>query len=129
MTKNEAIEKYIIPAIERTWNEKNCNKILEALERESCEDAISREDALMALTGEWTESRAEILPKAIRRIKALPSVQPEPKTGHWLDVMVGDMQAQACDQCKTFYPLEYTGGGHKYCPNCGAKMIEPQERS
>jgi PHP family Zn ribbon phosphoesterase len=46
----------------------------------------------------------------------------EPKMGHWIDIMVGDMPAQACDQCNTFYPLAYTGGGHKYCPNCGAKM-------
>ena len=53
----------------------------------------------------------------------------EPKTGHWIDIMVGDMPAQACDQCNTFYPLAYTGGGHKYCPNCGARMVEPQERS
>ena len=51
----------------------------------------------------------------------------EPKTGHWIDIMVGDMPAQACDQCNTFYPLAYTGGGHKYCPNCGARMVEPQE--
>jgi Zn finger protein HypA/HybF involved in hydrogenase expression len=46
------------------------------------------------------------------------------KTGHWIDIMVGDMPAQACDQCNTFYPLAYTGGGHKYCPNCGIKMSE-----
>jgi len=32
------------------------------------------------------------------------------------------MPAQACDQCNTFYPLAYTGGWHKYCPNCGAEM-------
>ena len=49
-------------------------------------------------------------------------LEQEPKTGHWIDIMVGDMPAQACDKCNTFYPLAYTGGGHKYCPNCGAKM-------
>ncbi len=54
--------------------------------------------------------------------KDIPSVQPKIKVGHWIDIMVGDMQAQACDQCKTFYPLAYTGGGHRFCPNCGAKM-------
>ena len=46
----------------------------------------------------------------------------EPKTGKWIDIMVGDMPAQACDQCNTFYPLAYTGGGHNFCPNCGAEM-------
>jgi len=53
----------------------------------------------------------------------------DPKTGHWIDIMVGDMPAQACDQCNTFYPLAYTGGWHNYCPNCGIKMIRPQERN
>lgn len=50
------------------------------------------------------------------------NVEKLPKTGHWVEIMVGDMPAQACDRCKTFYPLAYTGGGHHYCPNCGAKM-------
>lgn len=53
-------------------------------------------------------------------LQDLPSAQP--KTGRWIDITVGDVPAQACDQCKTFYPLAYTGGGHHYCPNCGAKM-------
>ena len=51
----------------------------------------------------------------------------QPKMGHWIDIMVGDMPAQRCDQCNTFYPLAYTGGGHKFCPDCGARMFEPQE--
>lgn len=49
-------------------------------------------------------------------------VQPERKRGKWLDIMVGEMPAQACNQCNTFYPLAYTGGGHRYCPSCGARM-------
>ena len=74
MTRAKAMMEYVIPAIVRMWNDDTCDEIIEALERESCEDAISREEALMALTGEWTESRAEILPKAIKRIQKLPSV-------------------------------------------------------
>lgn len=54
------------------------------------------------------------------QLSCLPSVQP--KTGRWVDIMVGDMPAQACDLCKTFFSMAYTGGGHHYCPNCGAKM-------
>ena len=48
------------------------------------EDAISREDALMALTGEWTESTDEIIHRFIKRIKALPSVTP--KQNGWIPV-------------------------------------------
>lgn len=58
------------------------------------------------------------------RVDKLPSVTPQPKMGHWIDIMVGDMPAQRCDKCNAFYPLAYTGGGHKFCPNCGAKMQE-----
>lgn len=50
----------------------------------------------------------------------------EPKQGEWIDIMVGDMPAQACDQCGTFFPLAYTGGGHRFCPNCGARMFPTQ---
>lgn len=34
MTREEAILKWIMPAIKNTWNEKKCNEILEALEQE-----------------------------------------------------------------------------------------------
>ena len=51
----------------------------------------------------------------------------EPKRGEWVDAEIplesGDtMPIQVCNLCKTFYPLAYTGGGHRFCPNCGARM-------
>ena len=75
-------------------------------------------------TGETiTEPRNDMDKTTIEACKgAIELLEQEPKTGHWIDIMVGDMPAQACDQCNTFYPLAYTGGGHNYCPNCGAKM-------
>ena len=47
--------------------------------------------------------------------------------GKWIDAEIllesgGSMPIQACNLCKTFYPLAYTGGGHRFCPNCGADM-------
>ena len=47
--------------------------------------------------------------------------------GEWIDAEIplesGDtMPIQVCNLCKTFYPLAYTGGGHRFCPNCGARM-------
>ena len=47
--------------------------------------------------------------------------------GEWIDAEIplesgGSMPIQACSLCKTFYPLAYTGGGHRFCPNCGAQM-------
>ena len=47
--------------------------------------------------------------------------------GEWIDAEIplesgGSMPIQACNLCKTFYPLAYTGGGQRFCPNCGARM-------
>ena len=39
MTREEAINKYILPAVKRTWNEKICGEIEEVLKQEPCEDA------------------------------------------------------------------------------------------
>ena len=63
---------------------------------EPCADAISREDALMALTGEWTELTDEIIHRFIRRIKSLPPVNPqESKTG-WIPVSEGLPEEGEC---------------------------------
>ena len=47
--------------------------------------------------------------------------------GEWIDAEIplesgGSMPIQACNLCKTFYPLAHTGGGYHFCPNCGARM-------
>ena len=103
---------------------------VEALEQEPCEDCVSRKAVLEYIEGSDAElghsSENEIV---CQDIKELPSVTPARKKGKWIDIMVGDMPAQACDQCNTFYPLAYTGGGHKYCPNCGSFMMERKEKS
>lgn len=46
-----------------------------------CEDAISREDALMCLTGEIkeTDTIETIIARFVRRIRKLPPVTPQPK--------------------------------------------------
>jgi hypothetical protein len=88
---------------------------IKALEKEPCEGCKKWKDKL----------KKEL--RTLENIMEQAPVTPQPKTGHWIDIMVGDMPAQVCDQCKTFYPLSYTGGGHNYCPSCGSRMVEPQE--
>lgn len=100
---------------------------IKALEQEPCENAISREDALMALTGEWTDSTDELIYRFIRQIRTLPSVNPQPKTGHW--IKTPGMNEQ-CDVCGSFFPLSDFAGRPfeiNHCPACGVKMVEPQE--
>ena len=99
------------------------------------DDTISRQAAIDATTetvfveyeenADKEESIIRQTKAAIRdRIKALPPVQP--KRGKWIDAVIpndnGDLLVQVCDQCNTFFPLAYTGGGHHFCPNCGADM-------
>lgn len=56
----------------------------------------------------------------------LKPAETERKTGRWIDTVIptedGGLPIQICDQCNAFFSLACTGGGHKFCPNCGAKM-------
>ena len=70
-------------------------------------------------------------------------LEQEPKTGHWVEekINVGGRRV-FCSECGSAPPFEYVSDGDvysasgygvinktKYCPNCGARMVEPQERS
>ena len=47
-------------------------------------------------------------------------VTPAERTGHWIDTF-GGCKCSECDCLEAGYS--------NYCPNCGARMVEPQERS
>ena len=49
---------------------------------------------------------------------AIKALEQEPKTGHWIDSSNGWM----CSECNKDNTYDTD-----YCPNCGAKMVEPQE--
>ena len=98
-------------------------------------DLISRQAAIDALY-DWsehsmTDAEAWHIRQVIGDIKSMPSAQLERKTGRWIDAVLpndnGGLPVQVCDQCNTFFPLAYTGGGHRFCPSCGAKMDERKE--
>jgi len=96
------------------------------LEQEPCDDAINHEDALMRLTGEIkdTDTIETIIARFVRRIRKLPPVNPQPKTGHWIDIDGG----VECDKCGKWYPHAPIAKNEiKFCSECGAKMVEPQE--
>ena len=94
-------------------------------------DAISRADvldsiAIMCSVEELDVDFAKLLVLQ-RTIKALPPVTPqEPRKEHW----TCDRANVRCSSCgrgyKDFYGKARIAN-YNYCPNCGAKMVEPQE--
>lgn len=93
-------------------------------------DLIKRSDAIKDLcdisnNSDMPEDWHKGLSVAISALYRVSSA--DRPQGEWIDAEIplesgGSMPIQACNLCKTFYPLEYTGGGHRFCPNCGAKM-------
>ena len=84
--------------------------------KEPCEDAVSRQAVLKEF-----EKGTENL---YGRIDKLPSVQPKAKTGHWIEREVRGDLALYCSECEAGLDVYYH---YSFCPNCGAKMVEPQE--
>lgn len=99
--------------------------------QEPCEDAIDRKEALY-LIGDYDLSMGQV----VKGIHALPPVTPKPKTGHWewvqydYDSNIGNWHCSECKNIAVVGVKKNEEGGipiYKYCPNCGAKMVDPQE--
>lgn len=55
----------------------------------------------------------------------LETMEQKPKTGHWVRV---DENKLRCSACEVIHLIaQYPNGKIGWCPNCGAKMIKPQE--
>ena len=106
----------------------NDNNELSSVNPQPCEDAISRQAVLDMATTIQTDdfSGNEIIEVVdIDDVKALPPVTPQPKTGHW--VLDNDKEHGRCSECGCKEDLVDGHSSYKWCSNCGAKMIEPQE--
>ena len=58
-------------------------------------------------------------------INEVPSVNPQkPKIGHWI---LTDDDLVYCSECEDSYYQRPIDASWNYCPNCGAKMVEPKE--
>ena len=115
------------------------------VEQEPCGDAIRRADAEALFrnarsklnpsdykTADEFNTRDLMLLNAEQFIHMLPSVKPqEPKTGHWKVVSDGygdNAYICECSECEdTVWVYKDANRKWNYCPNCGVKMIEPQE--
>lgn len=120
----------------------NCNSLSElrqklidgeevrTVRQEPCEDAIRREDAINAVSEALEHVVVENEDVARKMMNKLPSVNSQPKTGHWIRELIRNEKGgcigakMICSEC---------GNDNKhdeymiYCPNCGAKMDERRE--
>ena len=99
------------------------------LEQEPCEDAISRQeaiDSIIKIHPVDTEYDCTLYDKVdvMYVLKDLPPVTPKPETGHWTLHNEGYFdESYVCSKCDGDSPFDY-----KYCPNCGCRMVETQEK-
>ena len=82
-------------------------------QEDTTKDTISRQAAIDAL--DCISGVEEVL-------KSLPSVQPEPKEGHWIEGGIyRDVIECYCSECGQLMTTAATVRMN-YCPNCGARM-------
>lgn len=110
------------------FSEEQINTIEQAFKQEPTNDlvvdCISRQAVIDLMMQKWGEnfSGDDAMQECIDAIRDMPSVTPqEPKTGHWNDIPKYKNIAWQCSECGRFTTMK-----HNYCPNCGAKMVEPE---
>ena len=121
MTREEAIENITeIKKCEAGVYAEALELAIKALEQEPCEDAISRQAAIEALT-----KTSGIRGDALKAMYELPTVTVQEKTGRWIYICnseVNGLKIVKCSECG-----KRTYGSGNYCPNCGAKMAESED--
>jgi hypothetical protein len=126
MTREEAIARIKDHKIVHKMNEPRAIYISEALdmaikalEQEPCNDCVSRQDALNCFKIDNTKGDVWYA------LKELPPVTPKQRTGHWITTRTFMHDGEFyCDKCNCDAP---NNEKWDYCPNCGVKMVEPQE--
>ena len=100
------------------------------------DDLISRQDAIAEIYDKYMSSdmvvHNDVANKCMQIIKALPSVTPTERTGHWIecDGYDGDTYYD-CSKCgESWSTIEGTpwDNGMNYCPNCGCRMQESEDK-
>lgn len=106
---------------------------IKALEQESCDDCVRRQEVLDILKDKWNKfsDANDAMQESIDTIEALKPVTPQPKAGHWfVDERPESDREVICSNCEQpIFKYHKLGFDYrpKYCPNCGAKMESEEE--
>ena len=115
MTREEALKVLdTIPTIGEQVDA--LDMAIEALEKEPCDDAISRQ----AVIDEMGDTNMDIYTEEVKDfVRSLPPVIPQTKAGRWIFDAFDEMlnKHYYCSECKSM-GVDYWD----FCPNCGAKM-------
>lgn len=99
-------------------------------------DAVSRAEVLKLMQDNWhTHNGDWAMQESMDDIRALPPVTPqEPKTGRWITWKEAgnEIPSERRFECSVCHDAAQTLCNgldllSAYCPNCGCRMIEPQE--
>ena len=142
MTKEEAITNlnmisvaFVEPVTkeQRKLIDDTFDMAIKALEQQPCDNAISRQAVLDTISElnaisfyEAQEDSKECYYEIRQAVKALPLVTPQQKYGKWIFVDKAKEHAY-CSECNYGNVDLFDGRPHNYCPNCGCRMVEPQE--
>ena len=124
MTREEAITKYILPAVHHHWNEKICDEIEQMLKQEPCEDCISREVVKHLVKQSCLDlSNLNATNIMLDKIAELPCVEPSRPHGEWTVYDHGyGLIYLKCSLCDKTYQQGRAEYNYNFCPNCGADM-------
>ena len=109
--------------------DKECDRLCKALEREPCEDCISRHEVLSIIECRKNIDGNDAIVWIEKEIGELPSVTPQPKVGEWLEKEINsdkieEWQSARCSVCDRYHttPYMYYFSHYDYCPHCWTKI-------
>ena len=102
-------------------------EIKDCISRQAALDAFGLSEKTRKYGGDYSGYDTMMLYEIQNVLENLPSVTPQSKTGHWIANKAKNYPGWVhCSECGEDWTHD---GRPPYCPACGARMIEPQERS
>ena len=94
------------------------------LDLTSCDNAVSRQTVKEQMIKYGFHAPDMTITEFV---EDLPPVTPQPKTGHWREVDTNQYACSHCNHCFSIVSEDNAIEEYKYCPNCQARMVEPQK--